>query len=197
MKHCWNIVKHHETLVLRCDNIGARCGDVCDRAELPAILARSYRRYRRGVFGDIGDCGVGITPQMCNRVTNHGDMGQSGKIILPSDIEISHMSAVCAFVYVKVLLKIQKNSTKKIQLQNLYKKFIFHTIYVCKSTESVRYLKWCFGDGRWSHTVIMATSRNLQANFNNAKHTRQWRNIVYGLFCQLATFFQTNAYWKH
>ena len=30
-------------------------------------------------YGNIGaregDCGVGITPQMCNRVTNHGDMG--------------------------------------------------------------------------------------------------------------------------
>ena len=37
-------------------------------------IARSYRRYRRGVSGDIGDCGVGITPQMCNRVTNLGDM---------------------------------------------------------------------------------------------------------------------------
>ena len=37
-------------------------------AETSAI-ARSYRRYRRGVSGDIGDCGVGITPQMCNRVT--------------------------------------------------------------------------------------------------------------------------------
>ena len=42
-------------------------------AETSAIV-RSYRRYRRGVSGDIGDCGVGITPQMCNRVTNHGDM---------------------------------------------------------------------------------------------------------------------------
>ena len=40
---------------------------------------RSYRRYRRGVFGNIGDCGVGITPQMCNRVTNHGDMGTFSK----------------------------------------------------------------------------------------------------------------------
>ena len=37
-------------------------------------IARSYRRYRRGVSGDIGDCGVGKTPQMCNRVTNLGDM---------------------------------------------------------------------------------------------------------------------------
>ena len=40
-------------------------------AETSAI-ARSYQQYRRGVFGD---CGVGVTPQMCNRVTNHGDMG--------------------------------------------------------------------------------------------------------------------------
>ena len=46
---------------IRCDDIGARyrdfdarCGDVGDRAELPAISARSYRRYRRGVTGDIG-----------------------------------------------------------------------------------------------------------------------------------------------
>ena len=44
-----------------------------------SAIARSYRRYRRGVFGDIGDCGVGITPQMCNRVTNHGDMGTFSK----------------------------------------------------------------------------------------------------------------------
>ena len=33
-------------------------------AETSAI-ARSYRRYQRGVSGDIGDCGVGITRQMC------------------------------------------------------------------------------------------------------------------------------------
>ena len=44
-------------------------------AEMSAI-ARSYWQYRRG---DIGDCGVGITPQMCNRVTNHGDMGTFSK----------------------------------------------------------------------------------------------------------------------
>ena len=42
-------------------------------------IARSYRRYRRGVSGYIGDCGVGITPQMCNRVTNHGDMSTFSK----------------------------------------------------------------------------------------------------------------------
>ena len=39
-------------------------------------IARSYWRYRRGVSGD---CGVGITPQMCNRVTNHGDMSTFSK----------------------------------------------------------------------------------------------------------------------
>ena len=37
------------------------------------------RRRLRGVTGDIGDCGVGITPQMCNRVTNHGDMSTFSK----------------------------------------------------------------------------------------------------------------------
>ena len=42
-------------------------------------IARSYRRYRREVSGDIGDCGVCITPQMCNRVTNHGDMSTFSK----------------------------------------------------------------------------------------------------------------------
>ena len=47
-------------------------------AETSAIV-RSYRQYRRGVYGDIGDCGVGITPQMCNRVTNHGDMSTFSK----------------------------------------------------------------------------------------------------------------------
>ena len=31
---------------------------------------------QRGNIGAVsGDCGVGITPQMCNRVTNHRDMG--------------------------------------------------------------------------------------------------------------------------
>ena len=39
-------------------------------------IARSYWRYWRGVSGD---CGVGITPQMCNRVTNHGDRSTFSK----------------------------------------------------------------------------------------------------------------------
>ena len=47
-----------------------------------SAIARSYGRYRRGVTGDVGDCGVGITPQMCNRVTNHGDMSTFSKPVL-------------------------------------------------------------------------------------------------------------------
>ena len=39
---------------------------------------RSARRYRRSRVVS-SDCGVGITPQMCNRVTNHGDMGTFSK----------------------------------------------------------------------------------------------------------------------
>ena len=54
LKTLWNITKHSPF-----------------NATISA-LTRSFRRYRRGVFGD---CGVGITPQMCNRVTNNGDMG--------------------------------------------------------------------------------------------------------------------------
>ena len=60
-------------------------------AETSAI-AQSYRRYRRGVSGDIGDCGVGITPQMCNRVTNHGDMSTFSKPVLRTNIR--HKSVV-------------------------------------------------------------------------------------------------------
>ena len=46
-------------------------------AETSAIGRR--RRRSRGVSGDIGDCGVGITPQMCNRLTNLGDMSAFSK----------------------------------------------------------------------------------------------------------------------
>ena len=47
-------------------------------AETSAI-SRSCQQYRRGVSGDIGGCGVAITPQMCNRVTNHGDVSTFSK----------------------------------------------------------------------------------------------------------------------
>ena len=49
--------------------IGGVTGDI--GTEFPAISVWSFRRYWCGVSGD---CGVGITQQMCNTVTNHGDM---------------------------------------------------------------------------------------------------------------------------
>ena len=47
-----------------------------------AATSAIARSYRRGVTCDIGDCGVGITPQMCNRVTNHGDMSTFSKPVV-------------------------------------------------------------------------------------------------------------------
>ena len=44
-----------ELSVARRGNIGAQCCDISTRCR---------------VSGDIGDCGVGLTTQMCNRVTN-------------------------------------------------------------------------------------------------------------------------------
>ena len=112
MKHTLNIVKHHETLktlwntrtlVIRCDDIGARCGDDCVRCgDIGARMRRrlrSMRRHRRSARrrrrsrGVTGDCGVGVTPQMCNRVTNHGDMGTFSKptpMQNPAKFFISH-----------------------------------------------------------------------------------------------------------
>ena len=45
--------------------------------EVTGNIGRRHRRH--GVSSDIGDCGVGITPQMCNRVTNHGDTSTFSK----------------------------------------------------------------------------------------------------------------------
>ena len=60
-------MKNHETLLKHCEIL------LSTRHSMRQYR-RSMRRYRclRGVSGD---CGVGITLQMCNRVTNHGDMG--------------------------------------------------------------------------------------------------------------------------
>ena len=57
------------------------------RRAVTSAIARSYWRYRCGVYGDIGDCGVGITPQMCYRVTNHGDMSTFSKPASALDVE--------------------------------------------------------------------------------------------------------------
>ena len=73
MKYSQNIVKHSNT------HHSMRRYQRSMRRRRRSAIARSYVQYRRGVFGDIGDCGVGITPQMCNRVTNHGDMSTFSK----------------------------------------------------------------------------------------------------------------------
>ena len=101
VKHHETLLKHHETVVIQCNDISAWCGDVCvwgsdvgDRVEVirsDAIGARCGDVVTRS--GDVGnhvelptiwrwdicDCGVGITPQMCDRVTNHGDMSTFSK----------------------------------------------------------------------------------------------------------------------
>ena len=61
LKHHETLVKHYETLAIRCDDIsthiGSQRGDFSGRCRVSS------------------DCGVGITPQMCNIVTNPWDMG--------------------------------------------------------------------------------------------------------------------------
>ena len=64
--------------------VAVRCGDVGDRARRSfdatilaldvetSAIARSFRQYWCRVFAD---CGVGVTPQIWNRVTIYGDMG--------------------------------------------------------------------------------------------------------------------------
>ena len=66
LKTLWNIMKHSNT------RHSMRWHQRSMRRHWS--LAGRYGCSRR-VSGDIGDCGVGITLQMCNRVTNHGDMG--------------------------------------------------------------------------------------------------------------------------
>ena len=94
-KTLWNIVKrreplvkHHETLktlwnIMKQSSFNATISALdAETSSLDgetSVIARSCRRYRCGVYGDIGDCGVGITPQMCNRVANHGDMSTFSK----------------------------------------------------------------------------------------------------------------------
>ena len=74
-------MRHHETLEQLLFDATISALD----AETSAI-EWSYWQYRRRVFGD---CSVGVTLQMCNRVTNHGDMGTFSRpasnvaIILP------------------------------------------------------------------------------------------------------------------
>ena len=87
-----NIVKHHETHVKHHEtlktlwNIMKHSSFDATISSLDAETSARWRRRSCGVTGDIGavsgnidDCGVGVTPQMCNRVTNHGDMSTFSK----------------------------------------------------------------------------------------------------------------------
>ena len=73
--------------------ISAHDAETSSLDEEMTAIAQSYRRYRRGVSGGIGDCGVGITPQMCNRVTNHGDTSTFSKPAMAIPVWIS----ICYF----------------------------------------------------------------------------------------------------
>ena len=57
-KHCDPLVKHRETLAIQCDNIDAQCSDTGTQ--------HSNMGTRNQVSGEIGDCKVSITPQMCS-----------------------------------------------------------------------------------------------------------------------------------
>ena len=76
-----NIIKDHETLLKHCETSWNTRHLIRRYRRLMRGHRRSARWHRRsrGVSGDIGDCSIGITLQMCNRVTNHGDMGTFSK----------------------------------------------------------------------------------------------------------------------
>ena len=82
-------------------------------AETSAIT-QSYRQYLRGVSGD---CGVGITPQICNRVTNHGDMSNFSKPVFWFDLHkfahLIHDSAKKCVVHKNTYMRCILNLGKK------------------------------------------------------------------------------------
>ena len=55
-------------------DIGTQCGDIGTQGGNIFALRNNIGTHR-GVSGDIGDCNVGITLQMSNRVPNPSDMG--------------------------------------------------------------------------------------------------------------------------
>ena len=63
----WIVMKHSNTRCLMCRYWCSMRQHHCSVRQY-RCSALSFRRY-------IGDCGVGIIPQMCNRVTNPWDMG--------------------------------------------------------------------------------------------------------------------------
>ena len=101
VKHCdtlWNVVKHPEPLLKHPEPLLIHCqaswntlktlwnitkhSNTCHSMRRYRLSARGHQRlarwYRRSLRVS-GNIGVGITPQMCKRVTNHGDMGTFSK----------------------------------------------------------------------------------------------------------------------
>ena len=93
VKHCQQLVKHHETLKTLWNIMTLKTlwniTKHSDTRHSMRRYRRSMRRHRcsRGVSGDVGNCGVCITPQTCDRVTNHGDMGTFSK---PDHSRVQH-----------------------------------------------------------------------------------------------------------
>ena len=91
-KTLWYIVKHLEPLVKHCEILLKHCKTLLKHCESSWNTRHSMQRYQHSMRRHrhlawryrrshrvSGDCGVGITQQMCNRVTNHGDMGTFSK----------------------------------------------------------------------------------------------------------------------
>ena len=70
IKHCEPLVKHCETLVKHHETLKHSPFDVTILALDAAISAHGDISAQRCVSGNIGNCSVGITPQMSNRVSN-------------------------------------------------------------------------------------------------------------------------------
>ena len=83
LKHCetsWNshhLMRRYRRSMCRCLRLGQRHRQSCGGYSM-RWYRRLMLRHRRSC-GVSGDCGVGITSQMCNRVTNHGDMSTFSK----------------------------------------------------------------------------------------------------------------------
>ena len=80
-----------------------------------SAITQSYWRYLRGVSGN---CGFGITLQMCNRVTNHGDMSIFFKPVFRFDVhKFAHLihdtakkCVVHKSTYMRCILNLGKKS---------------------------------------------------------------------------------------
>ena len=82
-----------------CSVINDFCGVITNPCRCVAILeaisgcTMRCRLRSLGVCRDIGDCGVDVTPQMFNKVTNHGDMGTFSRPAC--HLHFEHVNSLC------------------------------------------------------------------------------------------------------